>query len=219
MTKRNSVFDEYAAAYDTWFDVNPWAYQSEVQAVRMVLPRNGDGVDIGVGTGRFSVPFGIPIGVEPSAAMAEIARRRGITVHEAHAENLPFDDDAFDFALMVTTICFLDDPLQALREIRRILRPAGRIIIGMLDKDSPAGREYEYTKKSSKFYRSANFYSAGEVINLLGMAGYHTLRVLQTLFRKPEAITTLEPVREGHGEGLFVVISAKEAYISLPDDQ
>ncbi|HAM49303.1 MAG TPA: SAM-dependent methyltransferase, partial [Nitrospiraceae bacterium] len=46
-------------------------------------------------------------------------------VYDSKAENLPFEDNAFDFALMVTTICFMEDPLQALREIRRILCPSG----------------------------------------------------------------------------------------------
>jgi len=125
----------------------------------MLLPPAGKGVEIGVGTGRFAVPFGIKIGVEPSGVMAEIARSRGITVYDAGAEKLPFGDSTFDFALMVTTICFLDAPLQAFKEIRRILSPAGKIIIGMLDKNSPPGRTYESTKKNSKFYHDANFYS------------------------------------------------------------
>jgi len=42
--------------------------------------------------------------------------------------------NTFDFVLIVTTLCFLDDPVQAFRESRRVLRPAGAIIIGMLDR-------------------------------------------------------------------------------------
>lgn len=186
-------------------------YQSEVQAVKMVLPRNGKGVEIGVGTGRFSVPFGIKIGIEPSGAMAEIARSRRITVHDATAEKMPFDKNAFDFVLLVTTICFLEDPQQALREIRRILRPAGMIIIGMLDKDSPPGRLYEMKKKDSKFFHYAEFYSVRQVLELLRISGYNHMHIFQTIFKKPDEITALEPLREGHGEGLFVVISAEKS--------
>ena len=208
MMSKINIFDRYAKEYDTWFDTNLWVYQSEVQAVKRFVPQNSKGVEIGVGTGRFSVPFGITVGVEPSGTMAEIAKSRGITVYDSKAENLPFDDQAFDFALMVTTICFLEDPLQTLKEIRRILRPAGKIIIGMLDKDSPPGREYDSKKKSSKFYQYAEFYSVKQVVEWLTIAGYNHVHVLQTIFKKPDEITALEPVREGHGEGLFVVISA-----------
>ncbi len=216
MMSKINIFDTYAGEYDNWFDTHPWVYQSEVRAVKMLLPPAGKGVEIGVGTGRFAVPFGITIGVEPSAAMAEIARSRGINVYDAEAEKLPFGDGIFDFALMVTTICFLDDPLQALKEIRRILRPASKIIIGMLDKNSPLGRAYESKKKNSKFYRHANFYSADQVLEWLIQAGYCHMQTLQTITTKPEDIKEIAPIKEGHGEGLFAVISAikKETFCS-----
>jgi ubiquinone/menaquinone biosynthesis C-methylase UbiE len=111
---------------------------------------------------------------------------------------------------MVTTICFLEDPLQALKEIRRILCPAGKIIIGMLDKDSPHGKLYEMKKNDSKFFKHAVFYSVDKVLEWLKTLGYDHIQTLQTIFRKPEEITALEPIKDGYGEGLFVVISAQK---------
>ncbi len=111
-----NVFEEFALEYDEWFETHKWVYQSEVEAVRRFIPETGEGIEIGVGTGRFSIPFGIKVGVEPAKAMAEIARKRGISVYESKAENLSFHDNSFDFALMVTTLCFLENPLQALQE-------------------------------------------------------------------------------------------------------
>jgi len=207
---QNNVFEKYADEYDEWFDVHPWVYQSEVQAVKMLLPQSGKGVEIGAGTGRFSIPFGITVGVEPSKAMAEIARIKGITIYDAKAEKLPFDDSTFDFVLMVTTICFLEDPLQALKEIRRILRPAGKIIIGMLDKDSPLGKRYEAEKNGSKFFKHAVFYSVDQILEWLKTLEYDHIQALQTIFRKPEEITALEPIREGYENGFFIVISAQK---------
>jgi ubiquinone/menaquinone biosynthesis C-methylase UbiE len=210
MMDKVNVFDKYAREYDEWFDANLWVYQSEVQAVKRFVPQNGKGIEIGVGTGRFSVPFGITVGVEPSGEMAEIAGSRGITVYDAKAENLPFDDSTFDFALMVTTICFLEDPFQALKEIRRILRPDGKIIIGMMDKDSPIGKLYEMKKDDSKFFRHAYFYSVNQVLEWLRISEYNHIQVLQTIFHKPEEINALESIKDGYGEGLFVVISAQK---------
>jgi len=210
MMNEINIFDKYAHAYDVWFDVHVWAYQSELQAVKMLLPQTGKGVEIGTGTGRFSAPFDIAIGVEPSNAMAEIARSRGITVYDAKAENLPFENNAFDYVLIVTTLCFLEDPLQALKEIRRILCPTGKIIIGMLDKDSPLGKLYEMKKQDSKFFKNARFYAVNQVLEWLKISGYNHAHILQTIFHNPEEIIALEPVKEGHGEGLFTVISAQK---------
>ncbi|MDO8131603.1 MAG: hypothetical protein Q6355_06850, partial [Candidatus Brocadiales bacterium] len=81
-----NVFEEEAVEYDEWFETHECVYQSEVAAIRRFIPKTGEGVEIGVGTGRFSIPFGIKVGIEPPRAMAEIARKRGINVFEAKAE-------------------------------------------------------------------------------------------------------------------------------------
>jgi ubiquinone/menaquinone biosynthesis C-methylase UbiE len=208
MMKQNNVFEKYAAEYDGWFDLHTWAYYSEIKALELLLPKKGKGIEIGVGTGRFSTPFGIKIGVEPSKAMAEIARSRGIKVYETKSEQLPFNDNSFDFALLVTTLCFLDSPLQALKEIRRIIHPNSKIIIGMLDKDSPLGKEYESKKKSSKFFQNATFYSVNQVLQWLEKLECHQIKIYQTMMKGPEDIRAMEPIKKGHGEGLFVAISA-----------
>ena len=116
-------------------------------AVRSLLPRGGKGLEVGVGTGRFASRVGIKVGVEPAQAMASIARQRGIEVYEARAEVLPFADESFDSVLLVTTICFLKDPPQALRETRRVLKSLGHLVIGMIDENSPLGKSFEAKKR------------------------------------------------------------------------
>ena len=182
---------------------------SELEAVRKLIPETGTGIEIGVGTGRFSIPFGIKVGIEHTNAMAEISRNRGICVIEAKAEALPFKDNFFGFALMVTTLCFLENPLQALKETKRIIKPSGKIIIGMLDKDSPLGRLYEEKRKESKFYRDARFYSVNQVLDWLKKLEFDNLQTVQTIFKNSDKIQSLEPIEEGFGKGLFVVISAE----------
>ena len=78
--------------------------------------------------------------------MGEIARQRGIEAIAGVAEALPFDDAQFDFALMITTICFLNDIKNAFREAYRVLKPDGCLIIGFIDKDSPLGKLYQRHK-------------------------------------------------------------------------
>src|SRR3990172_3572430 len=151
------VFNKYAQEYDEWFETHNWVCNSELEAVRKLIHETGTGIEIGVGTGRFSIPFGIKVGIEHTNAMAEISRNRGICVIEAKAEALPFKDNSFGFALMVTTLCFLENPLQALKETKRIIKPSGKIIIGMLDKDSPLGRLYEEKKRKVNFTGMQDF--------------------------------------------------------------
>jgi ubiquinone/menaquinone biosynthesis C-methylase UbiE len=148
--------------------------------------------------------------VEPARAMADIARKRGITVYEAKAEELPFDNESFDFILMTTTICFLQNPMQALQESRRVIKFGGSIIIGMIDSDSFLGNAYESKKKDSKFYKYAHFYSVNHVLAWLRKSGYSHIRICQTIFKNPEKITAIEPVKDGYGRGGFVVISAQK---------
>ena len=131
------------------------------------MPKKRKGIEIGVGTGRFAAPLEIKLGLEPSTKMRKIAEKRGIRVIEGVAENLPFPNAQFDFALMVTTICFLDDIESSFQEVHRILRPKGRFIIGLIDRDSLLGRLYEKNKKNNEFYRFATFYSVDEVLSLI----------------------------------------------------
>ncbi len=200
----------YACEYDGWFDANSLVYQSEVLALRRFVPECSKGLKVGVGTGRFAVPFGIHIGVEPAQAMANIARKRGIEVYKAIAEDLPFADESFDFILMVTTICFLRDPVQALLEANWVLKPGGHVIVGMIDRDSSLGKIYESKKENSKFYRHAHFYSVEQVLEWLKRVEYADIRICQTIFKTPENLTSIEPIKEGYGEGGFIVVSAQK---------
>lgn len=110
---------------------------------------------------------------------------------------------------MTTTLCFLENPLQALTEIRRILKLDGKIIIGMLDRDNPVGKLQEEKRKTSKFYRDARFYSVNQVMDWLKKLRFNNLQTVQTIFKKPGEIQSLEPIEEGVEKGLFVVISAE----------
>ena len=201
-------FEQHAQQYEDWFEKNRFAYESELKAVKTLLPEGGNGMEIGVGSGRFAAPLGIKTDIEPSAKMREIARKRGIDAVDGVAEALPFDDARFDFLLMVTTICFLNDIEAALKEAHRVLRPDGCLIIGFIDKDSRLGRLYQMSKEKSVFYREATFYSVNELVVLLRRAGFGKFRFTQTIFHQPAEMKGIEAVRDGYGEGSFVAIKA-----------
>lgn len=203
-------FEKYSDDYDKWFDNHLDFYEAELEAVRQLMPPAGaEGVEVGVGSGKFAGPLGIKIGVEPSEKMASKAKLKGIDVTSGIAEQLPFCDGMFDFVLMVTTICFVDDVSQSLREAFRVLRAGGFIIIGFVDRQSELGRHYTQKKESSRFYKDAAFFSAPEVLSHLEESGFVITNVLQTLIpgKMPQTIL------EGFGRGAFVVIKGRKIRI------
>jgi SAM-dependent methyltransferase len=201
-------FSTHHLRYDGWFERHDAAYISEILAVRALLPWEGKGLEIGVGTGRFAAPLGIKAGLDPSREMLTYAVARRISCVQGKAESLPFRKGAFDYALSVTTICFVDDPEAMLTEARRILKPGGFLVIGFIDRTSAVGAPYLAGQAENVFYREATFYSALEVSRLLEEAGFSKQVWVQTLFRSLEETKQIEPVRSGYGEGAFVVVRA-----------
>lgn len=203
-----SPFDEHHRRYENWFVTHGAAYCSELLAVRALLPRQGLGLEIGVGTGRFAAPLGVRVGIDPSPAMLEHACERGIHAVHGVAEQLPFADQSFDYALSVTTICFVNDVRTMLREARRVIRPDGCLVLGFVDRGSELGRRYLDAQARSTFYREATFYSAKEVELLLRESGFPSQEWVQTLSAPLPDIVEIEPFRAGHGIDAFVVVKA-----------
>ena len=206
MTIIETAFDKNTLEYDNWFEKHSTIYQSEILALKKAVPINKKGVEIGSGTGRFSLPFQINIGVEPSFNMSKLAEQKGMTIINAVAENLPFHNHSFDFALMVTTVCFLSDIPKAFSEVHRILKPQGEIILAIIDKNSDLGKKYEIEKSENKFYKSAHFHSTQEITELLQQANFHKFSYWQTLTKNYS--DEIEQPAQGFGTGSFVVIKA-----------
>ncbi len=207
---RTEPFEKYLKEFEQWFETHRYVYLSEVEAVRHFIPKEKNGIEIGIGTGRFALPFDIKEGMEPAKAMRDFSEKLGLKVHDGVAEKLPLADSFFDFVLMVTTICFVDDIQQSFKETNRILKSKGTVIIGMIDKNSPLGKVYERIKKQNKFYRIATFYSVDEVTQYLEQTGFGSIETVQTVFGELESIEEIQPFQPGYGEGGFVVIKAKK---------
>jgi ubiquinone/menaquinone biosynthesis C-methylase UbiE len=203
-------FEKFPARYEEWFKINYLTYQSELQAVKDLLPENGVGMEVGIGSGRFAKPLGIKLGVEPSSEMRLIARSRGIETIDSVAESLPFKDKQFDYVLMVTTICFLNDLKAALKEVFRVLKPHGIFLVGFIEKESPLGHLCQSHKDENPFYKAAHFYSVYGVLCYLIENDFVDFQIVQTIFNDLSEINEVEPVKKGFGEGSFVVIRAEK---------
>jgi SAM-dependent methyltransferase len=205
---RVAPFEAHHERYEMWFRKHQAAYISELLALRPFVTWQGRGLEIGVGSGRFAAPLGVQVGVDPSLAMLAHAAARGIDVVEGTAEKLPFTDDSFDHALVVTTICFVDSAVAMLAEARRVLKSGGRLVIGFIDRESAIGQDYLAHQAESVFYREATFYSADEVEWLLQKTGFAISAWVQTLAHPLTETQEIEPLRPGRGQCAFVVVTA-----------
>jgi SAM-dependent methyltransferase len=93
-------------------------------------------IDVGCGDGfhlSLLTDFGRPSwtveGVDVDHRAVAAARRRGLTVHAGHVEELGLDAGAYDAALMIQTIEHVVDPPRVLSAIARLLKPGGRLIV------------------------------------------------------------------------------------------
>jgi len=203
-------FEEYTKRYEKWFENNRFAYLSELEGVRSLLPE-GKGVEIGVGTGRFAGTLTVGFGIDPSTAMLKRARKRKISVIVGVGEHLPIAASSFDFALITTTLCFLKDIEKTFKETKRILRENGFILLGFIDRKNFLGKTYVKKKENNPFYKTANFYSVEEVIKKLAKTGFSNPEIKQTLFSFPEELKSVNEVKDGYGEGGFVIVRMRKA--------
>jgi SAM-dependent methyltransferase len=102
-------------------------------------------VDVGCGPGFFCAELaeevgesGFVLGLDTSAAMLALAkgrcaRRPNVELREAEAMSLPVADSSFDAALCVQVLEYVPDATAALAEMRRVLRPGGRIVVWDVD--------------------------------------------------------------------------------------
>ncbi|WP_024790758.1 MULTISPECIES: class I SAM-dependent methyltransferase [unclassified Lebetimonas] len=200
------LFDNLVKDYEEWFEKHTKIYEEELKTIKELLPE-GKGIEIGVGTGRFAAPLGIKVGIEPSKEMSEIAKKRDIEVINITAEEMDFEEE-FDFALIVTTICFVKDPLKTLQNTYKALKQGGFVIVAFVDLNSPLGMFYEKNKFKSKFYKEAIFFTKDDIIDLLQKAGFSEFECVENLYG--EGLDNLSFEIKSCNGGAFKVIRGRK---------
>lgn len=214
-----SPFDDLATEYDAWFDKDgSLIFFIEAQAFKSLLPSlPKPWLEIGVGSGRFAQALGIGTGIDPSCRLVEMARRRGLNAFLGRGEQEMFDEESFGTVFLIVTLCFLNSPLDVLKEANRILIPGGKIVLGLVLKESPWGQFYQVKKvHRHRFYRYATFYSCDEVVRFIAQAGFVTENIVSTLFQKPGEVQHVEEPKEGYlpGAGFTIIVSGKREVIT-----
>jgi len=111
---------------------------ARVERARFVSLASGRVLEIGIGSG-LNIPFypadiEVLYGIDPSRELLRMGRKRAtdaafpVKLMKVFGEDLPLPDESFDTVVTTWTLCTIPDPVQALREMRRILRPEGRVI-------------------------------------------------------------------------------------------
>lgn len=147
---------------------------------RLSVPREARILDVGCGTGvllgrLFAAHPGSRLsGVDSAPQMLDIARKRlpeGIELREASAEHLPYPEAAFDIVVSTSMFHYLPDPNLALREMERVLRPGGTVVVTDWCADFLVCRICEAYLSIFREVRYS-IHRSGEWLSLLAGAGF-----------------------------------------------
>jgi ubiquinone/menaquinone biosynthesis C-methylase UbiE len=172
------VFDfSEAVNYEQWLDKpqNKLAFELETQLMRDLLqPMRGESVlDIGCGAGACLAAFlemGLRVtGLDPSTYMLDMAFEKighRADLYRGFAEDLPFDDNSFNYACLFTTLEFVDNPKKALEEACRVTKD--RVFIGVLNRYALKGIERRVKGIfSPTIFNRARFFSVWELKQMI----------------------------------------------------
>jgi len=181
------VVEEYrrvAADYDRRWSFYVQASVRETMA-RLAIQPGERVLEVGCGTGallaqiRERYPESRLSGIDPVPEMLAIARRRlpaEIELREGWAERLPYEDGHFDLVVSCNVYHYIRQPLEALAEMRRVLRVGGRLVITDWCDDYPACRICDwYLRLTSPAHYK--MYSLRECQNLVEASGFRKVAI------------------------------------------
>jgi ubiquinone biosynthesis O-methyltransferase len=173
-------------AYARWRASDIGAITERLES-RLLLELVGDVagrrvLDVGCGDGTFALELAkrgaVVTGIDASAAMIDVARTRAkqhnadLEFQVAVAEHLPFSAGQFDVVTAITILCFVEDAPPVFREIARVLRPGGRLVVGELGRWSTwAAARRIRAWLGSPLWRRGRFRTANELRGLAEQAG------------------------------------------------
>lgn len=132
------IYDDRAATYDRSIGVTERILLGPLRREFGARLR-GETLEIGVGSG-LNLPYYASavtraVGIDLSSEMLALAEQRAagmpfpVTLLQGDAEALPFPDDSFDTVAISLALCTVPDPVMALREMARVCRPDGRVVM------------------------------------------------------------------------------------------
>jgi SAM-dependent methyltransferase len=158
-------------------------YRKYVLYPRLSHHLSGVVLDVGCGIGDFVAHRPGTVGVDPNPHCVDFCRGRGLEVQSMQTGKIPFSDRSFDGAVLDNVLEHLTEPADTLREVYRVLRDDGRLIVGV-----PGEKGYAIDPDHKVFYEEHS------LAKLLDGAGFSVNR----MFHMPLPIPTLGRVMRQH---------------------
>jgi len=191
-------FNEKARYYDSWYTTPFGSYADNLEKRSVFkfigLNERKDILDVGCCAGIYSIELTRQdnvLGLDPSMEMLnfamEKARRERLNIMfvAGTTENLSFKNQSFDIIVSITALCYFSDAKRAVEEMKRVIKPNGKIVIGIINKWSLYAVEKKLVSKfKDSVYKKARFYSILELKNLFGSIKWDS--TLFALPRMPE---------------------------------
>ncbi|MDD2498888.1 MAG: class I SAM-dependent methyltransferase [Desulfitobacteriaceae bacterium] len=171
-----------ALNYDSWYETKRGRFidlvESEAAFDLITLPPGAKILDAGCGTGNFSIKLaehGYRVtGIDLSSDMLNTARKKcmakglKVDLQTMNIEHLLFPDNYFDAAFSMAAFEFIADPKPAYRELYRVVKPGGQILIGTINRDSLWGKTYmeEASKNADSVFKHAYFKNLEELADV-----------------------------------------------------
>ncbi|MGI6486052.1 MAG: class I SAM-dependent methyltransferase [Tepidanaerobacteraceae bacterium] len=175
------VFDDEANSYDIWYENKIGAFADIVQtqlAFSLFKPKKGMHVlDVGCGTGNFSLKLarmGLKVtGIDISDNMLKVAenkaRAEGLIIDfiNMDAHDMKFEDNSFDAVISMAVIEFICEPEKTLKEMFRVVKKGGEILIGTINRDSKWGELYLSKEfRENSVFKYASLKTMDELVTL-----------------------------------------------------
>ena len=167
--------------------------------VATLEPASGRVLELGIGSGR-NLPFyggGVTelVGVDPAPELLEMARRRAATAAfpvslvERSAETLPFENAAFDMAVATWTLCSIPNAAAALGELRRVLKPGGRLLF-VEHGQAPDAGVARWQRRLTPYWRrcAGGCHLDRPIDRLVAAAGFHIEHLETGYARAPRVL-------------------------------
>lgn len=165
--KSKEKYNRIAGAYDAHSKLAEKLWFANWRE-RFFPPLTGNILEIGIGTGKNIEYYNKEaevVGIDFSEKMLEKAHsklaesgKKNITLLQMDVENLKFKDDSFDYAVTTCVFCSVPNPIKGLEEIRRVLKPTGKLIMieHVLSKNPAIALIEHACNPMTKFFMGAN---------------------------------------------------------------
>jgi ubiquinone/menaquinone biosynthesis C-methylase UbiE len=182
-----------------------WAMRKKIatsERKRFIPLASGTVLDVGVGSG-LNLPFYGPrvqklYALDPSRALWKMARKRvpeapfPVEFIAASAECIPLEDMSVDTVVTTWTLCTIPDPLQALTDMRRVLKPEGRLIFVEHGRSSGPGVLAWQNRLTPVWKRiGGGCHLNRKIDDLIADAGFNITQIDRGYSRGPKPMTYL----------------------------